>query len=294
LYSAAADDPAAMPLLAPLPDRAGGTIAATALGDFLHCPMLYRWRYELRVPDRGAGGAGGSAGGAAAAETALDAATLGTVLHRCMELADLTGAGLSAQAASLAARVLAEMGLDADPASLSAELAGMLDRFERTELLASIREGRRVLRELSFLLDAGGMKVAGQIDLLFQDAEGGWHVVDYKSDRLGPDEVPAHAERYGLQMALYMAAAARRGGGATPDATLYFLRPGVSWRIEPPSPAATPDAPLAAAVADLARCRRTGVFGRRDDSACPGCPYQSLCRRPHAQNGVGAAPARMV
>jgi len=273
LSAASAQEAPELPLLAPLPDHGVGTVAATALGDFRHCPMLYRWRYELRVPDRPR--EGGAAGGA----SALDAATLGTALHRCMELADLSAADLPAQATPLLARVFAEMDIEADPAPLAAELAGMLDRFRQSPLLAAIRGGRRAVRELSFLLDAGGLKVAGQIDLLFADAGGAWHVVDYKSDRVGPGEVPAHAERYGLQMALYMAAAARHLGGPAPDATLYFLRPGIEYRIGPLADGSGPEALPAKAVADLARCRRTGEYPRRADAACRVCPYVRLCGR---------------
>jgi ATP-dependent helicase/nuclease subunit A len=273
LFSAAGEDVPDMPLIGPLPDTAGGaTVAATALADFQHCPMLYRWRHELRAPDRAAAGTSG-------AKPALDAATVGTVLHRCMELADLSGPDLPARAQALLGRAFAEMELSADPAPLAAELAGMLERFAQSPLSASIRTARRRLRELSFLLQVGGLTVAGQIDLLFQDAEGAWHVVDYKSDRVGPDDLGPHAERYEVQMALYMAAAARHLAQPVPDATLYFLRPGLGWRLEAPPDAAAPSDRLGELAAQLARSRRTGTYQRRDDRGCPRCAYEDLCRR---------------
>ncbi|RPI61491.1 MAG: hypothetical protein EHM48_05560, partial [Planctomycetaceae bacterium] len=59
-------------------DTAGVEIAVTVLGDFAKCPMLYRWRYELRVPKLDDCVAGFLPGDTAVAQesSSLDAATL--------------------------------------------------------------------------------------------------------------------------------------------------------------------------------------------------------------------------
>ncbi|HAU39235.1 MAG TPA: hypothetical protein DCX07_16170, partial [Phycisphaerales bacterium] len=101
-----AGDAAAPPLVGPLPaDRAARVeIAVTALGDFAACPMLYRWRHELRIPRNLEGRQNADAPRA----DALDAATLGTLYHRCMELLDPAG---QQDARSLVAQTVAEMDL---------------------------------------------------------------------------------------------------------------------------------------------------------------------------------------
>jgi len=49
----AAPGPPELPLVGPLPPTRGQIeIAVTALNDFETCPMLYRWRHELRLPRR--------------------------------------------------------------------------------------------------------------------------------------------------------------------------------------------------------------------------------------------------
>ncbi len=255
-----------------------GAIAPTALADFQHCPKLYRWRYELRAPRPASeAGPGGGTG------RSVDAATAGTLFHQCMELVDFD-ADLPAQAGPLVHRVAAEMELAIDQAAFSAELAGMLARLSAHPLAERIRAADCRLAELSFLHDAGPVTLRGQIDLLFRDPGGGWHVVDYKSDRVAPADIEAHARRYELQMMIYLAAARRQYGDGVTDATLYFLRPAEAYTFTPDKKAHAAFANDLAAVAEsLARSRATGDFGPRGDGRtglCTHCPYGPLCRRP--------------
>ncbi len=287
----AARGPAELPLVGPLPATVGQVgIAVTALNDFESCPMLYRWRHELRLPRsyesliRGSGRPGhhdsspAPAPASAADVSALDAATTGTLYHKCMELLDVShpqDAGvLIAQAADM---------LDMEPspalAALAAELADILSAFARHDLAAALASARQVRRELDFVLDCPPATIRGQIDLIYQDPAGAWHIVDYKSDRVGPDEPLAdHARRYELQLLLYASAAGRHLGERVADATLYFLRTGSTCEIP------VNDASLAAATGraaslatDLITSRRGGVFQRRTGRHCTWCPYAGLC-----------------
>ncbi len=273
--ASAGDAPAELPLVAPLPvAAAAGRIAPTALADFEHCPMLYRWRHELRAP---APLRPGRAGG----ERGVDAATAGTFFHRCMELVDFDalgdgGSGPASTAAALAGRVAGEMQLDSADA-LADELAGMLRRLADAPLARRIASAPRRLRELAFSFRAGPAEISGKIDLLYEDADGPWHVVDYKSDRVGADEVPSHAARYELQMMLYLAAARRQVGEGAGGATLYFLRPGLTHDFPAAGLDELPDR-LADLAERLTRCRRSGTFPRRHQP-CERCPYGPLCLR---------------
>jgi len=272
LKSAGGGKPAVLP--GPLPASIGrASLAVTALADFAYCPMLYHWRHELKVPaarpqtDRADG------------HETLDAATLGTIFHRCMERLDLNE---PQPAVELVAAAVAEMNLEdtTDVRAIAAQLEAMLTKFRDHPLAAALREAQQVHRELDFVMQADPAVLRGQIDVLYQDTGGAWHVVDYKSDRLGPQDVPAHAGRYELQMLCYSLAAGRflsAGEPACPDATLYFLRPGLTHRFEfAPTDAGPAESRLAHLAEQLISARRSGVFGRRS-KPCPRCPYRELC-----------------
>jgi len=235
---------------------------------------LYRWRHELLAPPPPAADAPGGAGAAGR----LDAATVGTVLHRCMEVIDLSADDLPAQADAAVAAVCGEMELDADRTALAEDLADMLRRFAGQGLREQIRAARRRLPELAFVLRSGRCEIGGRIDLLFEGAGGLWHVVDYKSDRVSAAGAGAHARRYALQMMIYLAAARRQFGDGVADATVYFLRPGVAHRFGAEALGGLPER-LDAAAAALVAARRTGRFPPADAGDCRRCPYATLCLR---------------
>ncbi|MBS3735000.1 MAG: UvrD-helicase domain-containing protein [Phycisphaerae bacterium] len=281
MAEASADPP---PLLGPIPPSVGHVdVAATALGDFEHCPMLYRWCYELRAPVAREADATGAPHGAAAQ---LDAATLGTVYHTCMELLDFEN---PQPAAALMRRALADENLTeiADTDALTAELDGMLTVLRDAPLWTELRGASEALRELDFALAAGPATVIGQIDLLYRDAGGDWHIVDYKSDRLDGANVAEHARRYETQMLAYATAAGRfladgAAGEAPPvaDATLYFLRTGQTHVIDLSGESlAAAEQRITTIAGQLVAARRAGRFARCDSAACGACRYRRLCGR---------------
>jgi ATP-dependent helicase/nuclease subunit A len=300
---AAAGQECNLPLVGPLTEavgRSAGTIAATALSDFETCPMLYRWRHEFRVPPMSSASSSSSQAvppappspyplpsrerGEETPSPIMDAATAGTIYHRCLELADMSAihaaqaGALAGIAAGLVGQCLSEMEIDVGRAELSGELAGMLAALRAGPLLAKIVGARQVLRELEFAYDAGAVTIGGKIDLLYQDVAG-WHIVDYKSDRVSAGSAEAHAARYRTQMLIYLAAAANHLPGAPADATLYFLRSGALVTI--PAPAAgEPDASarIAELAADFVRRRRAGDLAHASGH-CGACPFAALCRR---------------
>ena len=116
--------------------------------------------------------------------------------------------------------------------------------------------------------------------MLYRDADGAWHVLDYKTDRLdGP--APAHVARYyGLQQRAYGLAASRLLG-ETVEVVFTFLRDGeeVVWR---PTPSALEEGEtgLRDAVASWNTAVVSGVFKKTDDvGRCFRCGYRALCGR---------------
>ena len=127
-------------------------------------------------------------------------------------------------------------------------------------------------------MDVGSLRLRGQIDMMYEDASGAWHVLDYKSDRVQPSEIAHHARQYEMQLMLYAVAVERMTGRPPADVSLYFLRPAAAHRI-----AITPDR-LASAeqrvhelAGELTRARRGGSFEMRRGDHCTFCPYRRLC-----------------
>jgi ATP-dependent exoDNAse (exonuclease V) beta subunit len=287
LVSAIAADGAAggsageLPLIGPIPATTGNArLAVTALCDFAHCPMLYRWRHELRAPAparesaRPVDGQGG-----------VGPAEMGTLFHRCMELLDFD----RPQAArSLVTRVAAEMDMDEtlDADAATGDLEAMLDLFRRGDLFGRISSAKTVLRELAFVIRTSAGTLNGQIDLAFEDAGGAWRIVDYKSDRVTATELAGRAERYRLQMMVYALALADHLGAAPAGASLWFLRPGASHAFDVDADSlAAARREIDALAEALLGARRTGSFDGIDASQCDGCPYGPLCGRSGPASG---------
>ncbi len=261
----------------------------TALGDFAACPMLYRWRHELRVPShvlpddaaRRAPASDDSRRAGSADRPGVDAATAGTFFHRCVELLDFA---CPQPTADLARRAAEEMSLpSADAARLADELAEMVRRFAGHELWGQIAGAQRAFRELDFLLAVGPATLRGKIDLLLADATGQWRVVDYKSDRLAdesPQGVADHSRHHHLQMLLYAMAAGRHLRGPAPQATLYYLRAATSHTFTfDEASLADGERKLAELTESLIAARRSGQFEMRRSATCDFCPYGVLCER---------------
>lgn len=271
-----------LPLVGPLPPTIGGAeLAVTALSEFGRCPLLYRWRHELRVPNHVIQLLNHQAGTSDArpspsARGGLDPATVGTLLHRCMEHLDLKD---PQPAAALLTAQAQELGLDCtDLSPLAAEFEQMLVALQAQPLWTALGQARTVHRELDFVMEFPPAILRGQIDLVYEDAAGAWHIVDYKSDRLGGQSPAEHAARYQLQVLLYAIAAGRCAGVSVADATVYYVRTAQSHTV-----AITPD--LLAGVGDQARelavqliaSRRSGQYQRREEPSCRYCPYSFLC-----------------
>ena len=273
-----------LPLVGPLPPAcARAEVAVTALADFATCPMLYRWQHELRVPRELLPSPSQAHVPAEHRDRALslDPLTLGTLLHRCMELLDFAHPQPARALVTAAAYQLhLEEAGDLDLEPIAGELAAMLDRLIAQPLWRTLTAAKALLRELDFRLSIPPVTLSGQIDLLVQDAAGAWRIVDYKSDHVDAAAVPEHARRYELQLLAYAIAARRHTGCLPGEAVLYFLRPGLAHRMPLDDPAlAGAEQRLAQTAQRLIAARRSGQFERPKGSPCAICPYRPLCTR---------------
>jgi len=146
----------------------------------------------------------------------------------------------------------------------------LADRFTSSDLGRKVAQSTRVEREFDFLLAIEDVVLRGQIDLWFDSC-----IVDYKTDDVSPEEIPARAEAYALQLQLYAIAIERLTGKAPDTAILYFLRPNVEVAVE-----VTPSA-LANAIAivrEFQRAQDRIAFPLREGEHCQRCSYfHNLC-----------------
>ena len=280
MLAAAPTDSPAPPLVGALPvSAARAELAVTALNDFARCPMLYRWRHELRVPTELIAQGDDVPEKGAQQPGRIDPATLGTLLHLCMEMLDFAS---PAPAPSLIAAAACRLELDEaiDTDLLAGQLQDMLGRFQQHPLLASLRSARALLRELDFTASAGPATLRGQIDLLYQDDRGNWRIIDYKSDQVDEANLAEHAGGYQPQLLAYASAASRYLGHTPTEALLYFLRPGQTHSLTITADALEAgEARLAQTAQRLIAARRSGQFERSQGDLCPVCPYRRLCLR---------------
>jgi ATP-dependent helicase/nuclease subunit A len=173
-------------------------------------------------------------GDSPARAAALD---LGTLVHAIA--ADLRWDGTDDPSA-LARRHM-ERQLRADDA-LERHAAQMVARLLTMPIAKELATARERRAEIEFLLawPPDGTKprewspiLHGFIDMLFQDAAGDWHIVDFKTNRAKADEAPTVATQYEMQLMLYAIAAEQTLGKPVKSLRLCFLDPQiehpVSW-----------------------------------------------------------------
>jgi ATP-dependent exoDNAse (exonuclease V) beta subunit len=164
-------------------------------------------------------------------------------------VADLRWDGAD-DAAALARRHMARQ-LRADEA-LERHAAQLVEQLFSMPVAKELAAARERLAEMEFLLSWPPMPTGGAvgegirlpqssprcgpilhgfIDCLFADVDGDWHIVDYKTNRVTPEEVPAAAAGYEMQLLLYALAAEQTLGKPPKSLRLCFVVPGVEHRF---------------------------------------------------------------
>ena len=165
----------------------------------------------------------------------LDSRGFGTLIHAVLERIKFGGeydvAGLC--------EFLAPLHVEQHAEEASASACEMVSQFLASERAAEIAEASVVRREVEFVLPWLGTQghfeghyLHGFIDCLYQDAQGGWHLLDYKSNQLATAGVPAAAQQYAAQMFVYTLACERALGVEPVESVLHFLRPKAEFSFE--------------------------------------------------------------
>ncbi|HJQ78335.1 MAG TPA: PD-(D/E)XK nuclease family protein, partial [Lacipirellulaceae bacterium] len=112
-------------------------------------------------------------------------------------------------------------------AEAAATAREMLQRFAASKRAKQLAQASAIHRELEFVLAWPPNHLHGYIDCLYQDAEGRWHVLDYKTTKSSTADIARLAKQYEMQMYVYALAAERALGQPPAELALHFLRPGV-------------------------------------------------------------------
>ncbi|TWT96007.1 ATP-dependent helicase/nuclease subunit A [Botrimarina colliarenosi] len=182
-------------------------------------------------------GASGETSEEPTAAKGVDPRRLGTLVHAVIErldpAADSWESAIDRWSDALAPRELRRAAPEG-----AREAKRLVRRFIATPEWAAMRSAARLDRETEFLLRwppeasaANPAMIRGYLDALYQDAAGGWHLVDYKTNSVDAKGVPALAKEYALQMAVYAHAIEAATGARPASLTLVFLAPGVSHAI---------------------------------------------------------------
>ncbi|MBX5442674.1 MAG: PD-(D/E)XK nuclease family protein, partial [Solirubrobacteraceae bacterium] len=215
--------PALAPPAEPAAPAAPAALSYTALELYRRCGYRFHVQRVLGLPDRPA--PPGAQPADAGERGGLSARVRGVVVHALLEELDLGAPARPPdpdRIRALARREGARAG-EADVQHV-ARLVAALSASEPGRRLAAARRLRRE-HEFAFTLD--GELLVGVVDALAVEPDGGWLVVDFKTDRLpGDADVEALVARdYAIQRDLYALAALRAGAPRVEVVHLFLERP---------------------------------------------------------------------
>lgn len=167
-----------------------------------------------------------------------DAAHMGTLVHRCMQLVNLDACATPAGAAQELARLL-EQGLveekagQIDPGHISRFAASPLGRLTRQHECLREYQFSALFAPAELGLEGGAgeeILMNGIIDLLLLLPDGAI-VVDFKSDAVSPGHEAAQARRYRQQLKIYAQAVEKILQTPVSRRVVYFLATGAAVEL---------------------------------------------------------------
>ncbi len=167
--------------------------------------------------------AAGSGGAEAEYSEAWDPRKIGTAVHLILE--HLNFAEPLETLAGFEGTVLRHM-----PPRAAAEARAAVTAFSKTPLARELAKARRIFREIPFVLNERHGRIDGIMDVLFEDARGGWHVVDYKM-ALG-DETKVRESAYDFQIGIYALAVYELLGKIPGSGRIHFLKNNWATRFQ--------------------------------------------------------------
>jgi hypothetical protein len=110
------------------------------------------------------------------------------------------------------------------------EARELLRRTMQSDVYTWLQQAKHIYRELPFIYKTDRRTIHGVIDVLLQNPDGSWRLLDYKTSHV-PDYTPGnqelvvnHARRYHLQIGVYASAVREQLGGVVPDVYIHYIR----------------------------------------------------------------------
>ncbi|HYM67795.1 MAG TPA: 3'-5' exonuclease, partial [Patescibacteria group bacterium] len=192
-------------------------LSYTSLSELERCGYRYYLERALGLPEDRVAARAADGGG-------LEARVRGTLVHRLLESVDFVCP--EAPSPADVGRLARELGVRVG-AGEREEIAALIGAALASAPAARVAAAANVRREHPFAFALGPAEplITGVIDLLAREANGGFLVLDYKSDRVGEEvDLAALVERdYGVQRLLY-ALAVLRDGGEEVEVVHWFLQ----------------------------------------------------------------------
>jgi putative RecB family exonuclease len=244
-------------------------LSPSRAGDFMTCPLLYRFRVIDRLP-----------------EPPSYAAARGTLVHAVLErLFDRPAAERTPQAAHALVvpqwdRLVAEapelatvFGDEPGREAWTAEVTGMLDRYFTLEDPRRIEPAERELYVETTL--ETGLRLRGYVDRLDVAADGAVRIVDYKTGTAPREEFEARAL---FQMKFYALVLWRIRGEVPRLLQLMYLGNGEILRYQPDeADLRATERKIHALWRAIERAMQTGDWRPRPGRLCDWCAHKPIC-----------------
>jgi DNA helicase-2/ATP-dependent DNA helicase PcrA len=233
----------------PLPDQ----VSVTSLIDYGRCPKLFYWSVVRPLPRRPSA-----------------AARLGSDIHRWIELRS------RGQMTLLDTDDMPDLTIEERQGRPSLEM-----RLRETWDASRFAGRTPLYAERPFLLVVDGFAVGGRIDAIFDDEDGSWEIVDYKTGRRPDDADPVA----GMQLDVYAVAAGDIWGKRAEDLTLtYFYLDSNEIVSRPSDPLDVVRARIRSTLAGIA----SRSFRATPGNQCRWCDFIAFCApgRAWVRNGV--------
>src|SRR5262249_13860470 len=105
------------------------------------------------------------------------------------------------------------------------EIGKMVTDFQKSPLYSRIQKAKQKETEIPFSKKEGDGLIEGTLDLAFEE-DGGWVIVDYKTDRVDQKHLRDRVQTYKPQIQLYSDALSALSKKNVKESLLYFARLG--------------------------------------------------------------------
>ncbi|MFQ5738519.1 MAG: UvrD-helicase domain-containing protein [Acidobacteriota bacterium] len=160
---------------------------------------------------------------------------LGSAIHEALEsVTDLEGGSAVARLLETWRVRLSALFPKDDGEAILQEMSRHVQRVLKGPLYPRMKTARRLFSEKELNIRCGSHLITGVIDKLFQEAGGGWVVVDFKTNRIGPGEVERTARRAGYhrQVQLYLWAVSQILDTGAVRGFLFFTHTGDQLELQ--------------------------------------------------------------